>query len=66
MQNLQYEISVSRSLHYRLLVAFCRHKQTDKVVLRIVFTKTNGYSNEYQTVVIKLLLNRNIQNIKRK
>jgi len=36
------------------------------ILLRIVFTETNGYSNEYQTVVIKLLLNRNIQNIKRK
>jgi len=26
------------------------------VLLRIVFTKIYGYSNEYQTVVIKLLL----------
>jgi len=32
-------------------------------VLRIVFRKTDGYSNEYQTVVIKLLLNQNAQNI---
>jgi len=35
-------------------------------LLRIVSTKTNGYSNEYQTVVKKLLLNRNIQSIKTK
>ena len=42
----------------------CRTGSTH--LLRIVFPKTNGYSNEYQTVVIKLLLNRNIQNIKQK
>jgi len=33
------------------------------ILLRIVFPKTDGYSNEYQTVVIKFLLNQNAQNI---
>jgi len=34
-------------------------------VLRIVFRENYGYSNEYQSVDIKVLLNQNIQCIKK-
>ena len=40
------------------------HEGPDKQLLRIVFRENYGYSNEYQSVDIKVLLHQNIQCIK--
>ena len=36
-------------------------RSTDNTMLRIVFRENYGYSNEYQSVYIKVLLHQNIQ-----